>query len=144
MDACEATALDIYLRETQGIDNTIREICKWAHLKLPNGQVAWSLWCEKGHVLTKLRISHNVKILLNGQIEFAEIRYYAILKIGESRKAVAVLSLYSQPHPGLLQASSGMHWTMQHLRDTGVIVADVTTIQACIAVIPDAQWKSSS
>ncbi|KAJ7589530.1 hypothetical protein C8J56DRAFT_1004281 [Mycena floridula] len=140
MDACEATALDIYLCETQGINNTVHEVHKWARLKLPNGQVARSLWCEKGRVLTKLRISHNVKILLNGQIEFAEVWYYAILKIGESRKAVAVLSLYSRPHPGLLQASSGMYWTMQHLRDTGVIVADVTTIQACVAVIPDLQY----
>ncbi|KAJ7588206.1 hypothetical protein C8J56DRAFT_727546, partial [Mycena floridula] len=74
------------------------------------------------------------------QVEIGEVRFYLLLKIGDHRSAVAVVSLYSRPDPVLLQQSSQMYWTMQHLQDAKIVVVNVTQIQSCVAVIPDMQY----
>ncbi|KAJ7574951.1 hypothetical protein C8J56DRAFT_1064098 [Mycena floridula] len=143
MEPCEATALNTYLTRTYGANGHREEVHlvrKWGRLKLPTGQIARSLWCEKGRRLSRLRISRNVKVHINDKVEIAEIRYYVLLKIGQRQKAVAVMSLYSAPHPQLLAESSGMYWSMQHLGDTQVMVVDIQAIQSCVAVIPDQQY----
>ena len=37
-------------------------VCKWARVRLPNGQVARSSWKEKLKPLTKVRMARNIKV----------------------------------------------------------------------------------
>ena len=52
-----------------GGDQAVPRIIKWARLRLPNGQVARSLWKESDHLDRQLRISRNVKVSLLYKIE---------------------------------------------------------------------------
>lgn len=57
-------------------------------------------------------------------------------------KAVAMVSLYGPPHPGLFTASSNTYWTVQHLRDAGVRVVDAKNIKSAVMLAPDERYKT--
>ena len=67
MRDCEIQAFASYLKDTHAIqvaENWFPEVCKWARLRLPNGQVARSSWKEKLKPLTKVRMARNIKVRL--------------------------------------------------------------------------------
>lgn len=60
---CESDAIRQYSFKIEGCDVTGEiKVTRWSRLKLPNGQVARSLWKEGLKPLSKLRTSRNVKV----------------------------------------------------------------------------------
>ncbi|KAL6308758.1 hypothetical protein BKA93DRAFT_815112 [Sparassis latifolia] len=101
---CEAVALTTYVHDTLGLTCNLSSfmapsVQRWAHLRLPNGQ-------EKMKALKNVRMARNVKISVNNKI-----------------KSLALISLYSRPHTGLL-------------RDAALQIVDVNTILAVVAMVP--------
>jgi hypothetical protein len=45
-------------------------IRRWGRLRLPNGQVARSLWCEDRHA-SKIRVTRNVKVCLTVSVLYS-------------------------------------------------------------------------
>ncbi|KAG1743717.1 uncharacterized protein EDB91DRAFT_223381 [Suillus paluster] len=85
---------------------------KWARLKLPNGQIARSLWRESLRPPDRLPVCRNVKFTLDGTIRFGEVRYFTRLVVrgdGEDQWVfvdVAIVTVYSLPDPNLLKSTS--------------------------------------
>ena len=63
----EAAALQDYLQESGGSmdDGWCPSAQRWAHLQLPNGQIACSVWKEKLKLLNKVCMAQNVKVYLS-------------------------------------------------------------------------------
>lgn len=72
--------------------------------------------------------------------KFAEVLYFAIITCGDVKEAVAVVSLYRDPHPELLSISSETYYLVKHLCETGIKVIQAKSIQAVVAMIPDYQF----
>ena len=65
MRDCEIQGFASYLKDTHAIqvaENWSPGVCKWARVRLPNGQVARSSWKEKLKLLTKVRTARNIKV----------------------------------------------------------------------------------
>lgn len=73
-------------------------------------------------------------------MKFAEVHYFTIVSLKNILKAVAVVSLYGEPHPDLLAMSSNTYRSVKHLRDTGIQVIPIKSIQSVVAMIPDLQF----
>lgn len=78
----------------------------------------------------------------NGKMRIGEVRFYLQLRLnlGRNVKTVAIVSCYGPPHPELLELSSHTYWTVQHLRNEGVEVVDVKSIQSVVMMAPDKQY----
>ncbi|KAF5371026.1 hypothetical protein D9615_010032 [Tricholomella constricta] len=91
------------------------------------GQVARSLWKESLKPLDRIRTARRVKLLYNNEVEFGDVRYYFRFDTTNTiTRTLAVISLYSRPDYGLLEASS----------DARLVVVDVKCITAVVAVVP--------
>ncbi|KIM36421.1 hypothetical protein M413DRAFT_20524 [Hebeloma cylindrosporum] len=114
----EKEAFKLYLESASHLpprEFPVTKVTRWARLRLPNCQTARSFWKEGLKPIEKLRCSRNVK-------------------------PVAVVSLYGDPHPGLLSMSSKTYYSVQHLRETGICVIPAKSIQAVVAMVPDHQY----
>jgi hypothetical protein len=76
-----------------------------------------------------------------GKPYFGEVRFYALATFGTVKKPLAFVSVYSQPDPDLLAASSGTYWSVEHSGNSNVQVVSVKGIQAVVAAVPDLQFK---
>jgi len=61
-DAINTFLVDAKL-ENSDLPHGIRKVRRWAHLALPNGQIARSLWKEKEKYFGGLRKARNVKVI---------------------------------------------------------------------------------
>lgn len=50
--------------------------------------------------------------------------------------------MYGPPHQDIFEASSKTHWTVQHLRDSGLRVVDIKSITAAVMMAPDETYKT--
>ncbi|KIJ95896.1 hypothetical protein K443DRAFT_134296 [Laccaria amethystina LaAM-08-1] len=66
---------EVELEVTKQVCNKERRQ-KWGRLQLPNGQTARSLFSETRRIEESTRILRNVKITLNGQVQYAEVQYF--------------------------------------------------------------------
>ncbi|KAJ7798489.1 hypothetical protein B0H14DRAFT_2617832 [Mycena olivaceomarginata] len=140
---CEHRAIVTYLEANGGtLTRDTASVIRWARLRLPNGQIARSRWKESLKALENLRISRNIQV--DGSSYIAEILFYILLHINDDvpPKAVAMVSLYGPPHPGILAASLNTYWTAQHLRDSAIRVIDVNTIKSVVMMAPDERYKT--
>jgi hypothetical protein len=66
IEGAEATSIHAYMEDATGLHhpNPSVKISRWARLRLPNGQVARSVWKEKAKPLEKVRMARNVKVNL--------------------------------------------------------------------------------
>ncbi len=133
------------------------KITRWARLQLPNGQVARSRWKESLKPLRKLRTARNVKARVSGitlqactdtrtfiiqftadnsATGFAEVLYYFRCRQQNVVHTLAVISVYSQPDPQLLEASHGAFVSCKYLGDDSIQVIDVSQIHSVVAMIP--------
>ncbi|KIK80002.1 hypothetical protein PAXRUDRAFT_16026 [Paxillus rubicundulus Ve08.2h10] len=134
-DAQVSQAIQNYLPPHQEVPR----ITKWARLLLPNGQIARSAWRETLKAPEQLRISHNVKLTLDGNVQVGEVQYFTQLAIprqegGWHFSNVAILKLYSKSNAELLQLSSQVLATSKILDE--IVICDVKTILSVIAMIP--------
>ncbi|THH20286.1 hypothetical protein EW146_g1041 [Bondarzewia mesenterica] len=132
---CEAEAIRSYLAEVGEENVSVTKVTRWARLRLPTGQNARSEWREMKD-LTQLRMSCNVKVQLAERSQIAEVLYYFILIVDGIKKAVAMVSLYSDPNPDLLKQSYGTYWSSKHQGDTALRVIDYHTIKSVVAMVP--------
>ncbi|KDQ51981.1 hypothetical protein JAAARDRAFT_73289 [Jaapia argillacea MUCL 33604] len=142
----EAMALKTFLRQELDIDCEAwkASVIKWAHLRLPNGQIARTAWKEKLKPLGEVRMSRNVKLQIQSKLEFAEVQFYFQLKISlETTKTLALVSLYSPPDSDLLTASSNTVWSCKYQGDDALRVVDVSTIESVVAIVPHSARQGS-
>jgi len=64
------------------------------------------------------------------------VQYYLHLNISGREKAVAVVSVYSPPHAGLLKLSHNTLWSSTYHGDAALTVVDVKKILAVVAMVP--------
>ncbi|KIK23437.1 hypothetical protein PISMIDRAFT_100434 [Pisolithus microcarpus 441] len=129
------------------------KIRRWARLRLPNGQIARSEYQELQRAPEDIRMARNVKIILNEKVRIAEVRYFARLivkaaynhsDLDEDLDAsgplefvnIALVTLYSDPHPHLLERSYGVLASCTKLGEASLQVIDIPTIQSVVAMIP--------
>ncbi|KAF8261939.1 hypothetical protein EI94DRAFT_1705174 [Lactarius quietus] len=114
---------------------------RWGRLRLPNGQIARSLWCEgKRASSSKVRVTQNVKLDLNGQIEYAEVQFYFLHFTSDDPKVppipYALVSVYSCPVQDILIESSNTSWACKYRGDDSLQVIGLSSITACISMQP--------
>ncbi|KAJ8588647.1 hypothetical protein M405DRAFT_792718 [Rhizopogon salebrosus TDB-379] len=130
---------------------------RWARLQLPNGQIVRSAWREKLKPPEKIRISRNVKVQIGGVDRFAEVMYFAQLAIRNNQQnntsdsesdnedgnlprwrfaTVALVSVYSLPHDGLLTLSHNTLWSCTYHGNDALCVIDVKSIQSVVLMAP--------
>ncbi|KAF8572886.1 hypothetical protein K439DRAFT_1650085 [Ramaria rubella] len=113
------------------------KVARWAHVRLPTGQVAWSVWKELQKPLMKLCRARCVKVMINEQVEFAEVQYYFLAKIRGENRGLALISLYSRPDAQLFEDSNWTVYSITALEyNEGLRVVDIKLIQAMVSVQP--------
>ncbi|KAG0693975.1 hypothetical protein DFH29DRAFT_815817 [Suillus ampliporus] len=125
-----------------GHERDLPRIKRWAHLLLPNGQVARSVWRENLKELEQIRMSCNIKLKYRGQERYGEVLYFTQLAVeadllddADWRFAdIAVIQLYSLPDNALLELSSHTVASCSRLDD--ICIVPVKKIISVIAMIP--------
>ncbi|KAG1803113.1 uncharacterized protein BJ212DRAFT_1201251, partial [Suillus subaureus] len=117
----------------------------WAHLCLPNGQTARTVWRETEKPAEKVCISHNVKLVLDGEICLAEILYFTCLAVvdgldedGEQIfhwQAVVLVMMDSCPDCHLLKLSFHAVSSCKPIEDD-IRIIDVKSITDVIGMVP--------
>ncbi|KAF8233179.1 hypothetical protein L208DRAFT_1029639, partial [Tricholoma matsutake] len=70
-------------------------------------------------------------------LEFAEVLFYFWLDINTKvTRPLAMATLYTWPDQALLQESSDTLWSCKPQNDKGLVVFDVKSIEAVIAMVP--------
>ncbi|KAJ7473024.1 hypothetical protein B0H11DRAFT_1687559, partial [Mycena galericulata] len=108
-------------------------------LGLPNGQHVRSLWKED--YMDELRTSRHIKAREPPAIEdcdpeLAEVLFFMILEVEGEEKYLAVASFFGPPDPHLLEISSKVYWSVEHLRDSDIRVVEVTSIVSTVIMAP--------
>ncbi|KAG6824974.1 hypothetical protein H0H92_005267 [Tricholoma furcatifolium] len=148
MTGPEDEAFRVYLQmENQEFGNADLKVVRWARIRLPNGQIARSLWKEAEKPLNKLRMARNVKLMYNGHLEFGEVHFYFRFQIEEEIRTLAMIDLYSRPNSDLLRQSSYTLWTCKRVSGDRMIVVDAKAIQSVVCMAPHstetlgAEWE---
>ena len=122
-------------------------VTRWARIRLPNGQIARSLFAEK--YWSNPRVAHNVKvsanaipvvplldhwIIENGKLLFGEVQYYFQCTLNDfgDQVTLATVHLYSAPDQDLLRMTTNTLWSCC-LEDTYHIF-EVKSIQSAVAM----------
>ncbi|EJD50606.1 hypothetical protein AURDEDRAFT_58434, partial [Auricularia subglabra TFB-10046 SS5] len=111
-------------------------VVKWARLHLPNGQIARSTFKEHAKSQQNLRVTRNVKVVLDGKTRFAEVRYYFRYPFGDEIRTLCMLLPFGEADSQLYRESSGTVYSCRPLEEAAVRVVDVSAIVAVVAMIP--------
>ncbi|KIK29823.1 hypothetical protein PISMIDRAFT_88326 [Pisolithus microcarpus 441] len=131
------------ISEFIGRDQPLNHFKRWARLRLPNGQIARSLWREKLKPVTQIRVSRNVKFIYAEQERFGEVQYFARLATDVTEEGadeawrfedISLIRLYSPPDETLLKMSS--HTLVSSKLSDEFIVTDVKSIKSVVGMIP--------
>lgn len=153
---CEADALREFLPSAPR-DGDI-PVRRWAKLRLPTGQNCYSAWKELEKPLEKRRTARNVKVcstsltivlhvyplrmllqvFLNNETRIAEVYFFIHLCYNSDERALALVSLFSNPDPTLLRLSVNTLWSCEYLGDASLKFTDVKCIRAVVAMVPHA------
>ncbi|KIJ13970.1 hypothetical protein PAXINDRAFT_80092 [Paxillus involutus ATCC 200175] len=114
--------------------NIPHSIFRWARLRLPNGQVARSAWKEILKPIDRLRMARFVKLKIDGELRFAEVKYYARIKVNADFETIACISLFSQPDQQLLRLS--WHTILSCIPQNDIQIVDVKSILSVVAMVP--------
>ncbi|KAG6825417.1 hypothetical protein H0H92_003754 [Tricholoma furcatifolium] len=143
MDSCARSITDLEAAAFQdflGAENVPYSwpprLVRWARLRLPNGQVARSLWKESQKAMSKVRMARNVKLTYSGNLEFGEVLFFFRYEHDSELQTLAMISLYSRPNAELLQKSSNTLWTCKKPVDDRIIVTNVKSIEAVVCMAP--------
>ncbi|KAJ7244471.1 hypothetical protein C8J57DRAFT_1191344 [Mycena rebaudengoi] len=143
---CEEDAIREYIDDNADDEGLAERwnglVARWARARLPNGQTARSAFQESRRS-DPTRAARHVKVcyvLLDGVLELAEVQFYMHLVIEEKDHYIAIASVFGPPHPHLLDISSQVYWTVQHMREADVRAFAVTCIQSCAMMAPDEQY----
>ena len=153
---CEADSIRTYLTDALGDAAVLRwsgTVIRWARVRLPNGQVARSLWGESDRK-RRPRRARNVtvnflflwndvrklislfQLTLDNVIRVAEVQYYFAISMNDDRKYVALVSLLDPPDARLYESSHGTLSVHEYNGDDNLIVVDIKSIRSSIALVP--------
>lgn len=76
------------------------------------------------------------QLYIRHETQFAEVYYYFRLIIQGTEKTLAMVSTYSAPHQHLFELSHHTLWSCTHGGDTSLMVIDVKSIEAVVAMVP--------
>ncbi|KAI0632910.1 hypothetical protein C8Q77DRAFT_1218345 [Trametes polyzona] len=119
------------------VDHFSFQVQKWAHLHLPNDQVARSAWKENLKPLSKICIARIVQVSIDGHLEIGEVRYYCQMAVGASLHTVALLSVFGPQDKALYKELNGTVWLAEYRGDAALQVINVNSIQVVVAMVPD-------
>ncbi|KIK16631.1 hypothetical protein PISMIDRAFT_15704 [Pisolithus microcarpus 441] len=130
------------ISEFIGHGQPIHRFKRWARLRLPNGQIARSLWRERLKPVTQVRISRNVKFIYGAWERFGEVQYFTRLAMDVTEGAdevwrfedIALIRLYSLPDESLLKMSS--HTLVSSKLADEFAVVHVKLIKSVVGMIP--------
>jgi hypothetical protein len=77
-------------------------------------------------------------------IQFAEIYYFFQMVIDDTEKSLAMVSMYSPPHAGLLTLSFDTLWSCIYQGNSSLRVIDAKSITAVIAMVPHQPFPEDS
>ncbi|KAG7098084.1 hypothetical protein E1B28_000058 [Marasmius oreades] len=109
---------------------------RFAQLRLPNGQVAWSLWQEQKWEDIKVRRAWNIKLNLAGEVQFAEVLYYFTLIRKNVHYTLAAVWMFLAPDQQILDNSLSVLWVCEQAETDTITIIDVKWINGVIAMIP--------
>ncbi|KAJ7060542.1 hypothetical protein C8F01DRAFT_942788, partial [Mycena amicta] len=116
------------------------KVLRWARVLLPNGQVIRCRWGEDRSDFTctgkMIKVCSDHLFRFERQTEFAEAHYFAEVRIQNRTHRIAIGSFFGPPEPYLLEMSSGMYCSMQHLRDSNIRVFSIKSIAAGVMMGP--------
>ncbi|KZV59104.1 hypothetical protein PENSPDRAFT_760503 [Peniophora sp. CONT] len=146
VSAGEVIAIRMYLRAEFGIErgDLIWEeeqeegIKRWSRCRLPNSRVARSRMREVGNPGIT-RNSRNIKVKMNQSAtgyHYGEVYYFFQIKSVQPHRSVAMISLYGDPDPWLLEHSSKKVWAAEYRGDAALRVVDVRSIAAVVGMVP--------
>ncbi|CDO76200.1 hypothetical protein BN946_scf185037.g23 [Trametes cinnabarina] len=136
LQGLEVQALQVYL-QTRGLDVPQESLAvqRWAHLRLPNGQIARTARKEEVSEMQgkSVRRSRMVKLQEN---RFAEVRYFFEGTINGVQTTLAMVAMFSGPDIAIHQSSFGVLWACSYGGDTSRVVIDAKAISAVVAMVP--------
>ncbi|KAF9559080.1 hypothetical protein CPC08DRAFT_608363, partial [Agrocybe pediades] len=112
---------------------------RWGRVQLPNGQLARSVYSEKRRHSENVRITRNVKIVLDGNVSYGEIQFYFFDKDSDEageRTAYALMSVYGPPDPDILQESYGTVHACMYRGSTSLRCVPVKDIVSVVSMQP--------
>ncbi|KDQ09613.1 hypothetical protein BOTBODRAFT_178841 [Botryobasidium botryosum FD-172 SS1] len=131
----EGLVIASYLQGDDEDYSTMR-LVRSARLRLPNGQIARSMWKERKQSLQHVRMARNVKLKLDGKLAFGEVQFYfpPIHRPG----MLALVTIYPDPDPTLLEKS---HHTLHAIAcklpgPNSLRVVSVKDIRSVVGMVP--------
>ncbi|KAI6139907.1 hypothetical protein EDD17DRAFT_1499927, partial [Pisolithus thermaeus] len=112
------------------------KICCWAHLHLPNGQIAQSQFQELQKAPEDIHMAHNVKVWQSFRFLLPLI-FFLDLDTPECCHFtdVALITLYSQPDVDLLKKSYGVLASCTKPGEASLRVIKISDIRSVVAMI---------
>ncbi|KAF8156023.1 hypothetical protein B0H34DRAFT_659651 [Crassisporium funariophilum] len=114
-------------------------IRKWGRLCLPNGQVARSIFSEGRRLSPNTRITRNLKLSLDGKVEFGEAQFYfQLVDPNDDDKFIpyALVSIYGPPDEDMLEDSCRTLWACAHTGSEGFRIIPVSSIISVVSMQP--------
>ena len=131
-------------------------VCRWAKLRLPNGQKARSVWHESsakkdlrctscvevGFFFDDrpeiLSLMGTLQIRREGGICIGNVQFYFYICFGKAQHPLAMVSLFSLPDTEVLSDSSGTVYLCKPLSaPEGLVVLPVTAILSVVSMFPE-------
>jgi hypothetical protein len=75
-------------------------------------------------------------MMLNNEIEFAEVQYFFNAVVNDRRITLALVALYSRPDEDLFKRSNWTVWSVTEQGQIGLRVIDAKAILSVVSVIP--------
>jgi hypothetical protein len=141
-------------RELEAIEGKfdISRLRRWGRIRLPNGQIARSLFFEKGK-RPNTRVSRNVKVILtltwllfelmsrqihlNGETAIAEVCFYFLLEDAATNLVpYALTSMYGSPDKDMLDDSYHTLFACPYRGDAALQVIPVSSILSVVSMQP--------
>ncbi|KAJ4500088.1 hypothetical protein C8R41DRAFT_863424 [Lentinula lateritia] len=117
-----------------------KQIRKWGRLRLPNGQIARSLYSESDKNRANVRNTRNVKIRVDGLKTYAEVWYYFLYapdpQCPDDLTAYALVSIYSDPLKEVLADSYNELWACFYQGDKCLRVINTRNILSTVSMQP--------
>ena len=73
---------------------------------------------------------------MDGKPMFAEVAYFFQAQVHGEKKALAMVSMCSEPHQGLLNESYGMLHVTSFTTGENLVVVDAKSIKSVVALLP--------
>jgi hypothetical protein len=89
-----------------------------------------------GIVVLTCLFSFHEQILLNNEIRLAEVYFFVHISREEEDIGLALVSLYSNPDPSLLDVSCNTLWSCEYQGDSALKFIDAKSIKAVVAMVP--------